>query len=137
MLVDYAKKELELAGLFDKESDYDGKLGKAALELVEKFADQGHSGFSASMVTQIVTKLMQYEPLTPLTGEDDEWMDVDGQGLYQNKRYPSVFKNKERGAYNIEGRVFRNRDGIAYTSKDSWVDITFPYTPTKEIVDVD
>jgi len=136
MLVDYAKQELELAGLFDKDSDYDGELGKAALELVEKFADQNHSGFSASMVTQIVTKLMQYQPLTPLTGEDDEWMDVDGQGLYHNKRCSSVFKQGDR-AYNIDGRVFRDKDGYTYTSKDSWVDITFPYTPTKEIVDVD
>ena len=29
-LVDHAKKELDLAGLFDKDSDYDGMIGKAA-----------------------------------------------------------------------------------------------------------
>lgn len=51
-LTDYAKDELTRAGLFDKDSDYDGMLGTAALEIIEVFAKQGHSGMSASPLWQ-------------------------------------------------------------------------------------
>ena len=59
-LVEWAKNELELAGLFDKDSDYDGALGPAILSMVEVFADQGHSGFSAGMSAGILNKLLNW-----------------------------------------------------------------------------
>ena len=93
-LVKHAKRELELAGLFDKDSDYNGMLGNAALEIIEVFARQGHSGYSASVTTSIVEKLMRYEPLTALTYNPDEWNDVSemsNKPMWQNKRKSSVF----------------------------------------------
>lgn len=93
-LVDYAKEELTRAGLFDKDSAYDGMLGTAALEIIEAFAKQGHSGSSAGMVTQIVEKLMRYEPLTLLTYGPEEWTDVSnesGTPMWQNKRKSTTF----------------------------------------------
>jgi len=73
-LVDYAREE----------------LGTAALEIVEVFSRQGHSGGSAAIVTQIVGKLMQYEPLTPLTYAPDEWI-KHADDLWQNRRDSRVF----------------------------------------------
>jgi hypothetical protein len=61
----WAKRELELAGLFSPESDYEGMLGQALLEHVQLFGAQGHSGFSASMMAAILPKLIQRIPLTP------------------------------------------------------------------------
>jgi hypothetical protein len=93
-LVEYAEEELTRAGLLSKESDYEGMLGEAALAIVKVFASQGHSGYSAEMVTQLVEKLMRYEPLTPLTYEPDEWNDVSqesGTPMWQNKRKFNVF----------------------------------------------
>ena len=135
-LVAFAKEELERAGLFDKDSDYGGMLGDAALRMIEQFASEGHSGFSANMAINIFSKLARFEPLTPLTGEDDEWNEV-GDGVFQNRRCPTVFKNAERGAYNIDGRVFREPSGACYTSGESRVSVTFPYTPKTEYVDVE
>lgn len=89
-LVDYARSELERAGLFDTDSDYDGMLGQAALAIVELFASQGHSGRSAVIVIELVNRLMRFEPLTPLTYEPDEWNEV-GTGLWQNRRKSTVF----------------------------------------------
>lgn len=93
-LVHYARDELTRAGLFDKDSDYNGMLGEAALEIIEMFDNQGHSGMSASLVTQIVEKLMRFQPLTPLTYEPDEWNDVSditGRPMWQNKRKSTTF----------------------------------------------
>ena len=44
-LVEFAKKELELAGLFDKDSDYNGMIGGAVLKMVKDFADGGIVAF--------------------------------------------------------------------------------------------
>ncbi len=62
-LIDHAKSELNRVGLFDKDSDYDGALGYGTLELIEKFAGQGHSGNSAEMAIELFTKLARFESL--------------------------------------------------------------------------
>ena len=137
-LVAHAKMELEAAGLFDKDSDYNGMLGDAVVELVEVFAGQGHSGFSASIVTGLVNKLFKYEPLGPLTGEDSEWTELDlgaDHMTHQNKRCSHVFKEKGGKAYDSQGKVFLEPDGTSFTNEDSKVYITFPYTPTNKYVD--
>jgi len=93
-LVEYAESELKLAGLFDKDSDYNGALGDAALEIVKVFSKQGHSGGSAAIVISLIDKLLNYEPLTPLTYEPDEWNDVSemsGSPMWQNKRKSTTF----------------------------------------------
>lgn len=55
---------------------------------------------------------------------------------HQNKRCSHVFKDKDGNAYDIDGKVFREPDGCCFTSKDSFVPVTFPYTPKTEYVDV-
>lgn len=95
-LVEHAKRELELAGMFSKESDYNGMLGPAVLKMVEVFAAEGHSGFSAGMALGIFIRLAQFKTLTPLTSDPDEWADVTAYGdpakpMWQSKRDPSFF----------------------------------------------
>lgn len=95
-LTEYAQKELELAGLFDEDSDYHGMLGNSALEIVKLFASQGHSGGSGSVVAELVNMLMRYEPLTLLTYGPEEWIDQTGIGgstepIWQNNRDFKVF----------------------------------------------
>lgn len=130
----HAEKELKLAGLFDKDSDYGGMLGDAVMKMVKVFSDEGHSGFSVNMAINIFEKVARFEPLMPLTGADDEWMEV-GDGVFQNVRCSHVFKESEQ-AYDIEGKIFREPSGSCYTSYDSRVKVTFPYTPKREYVDV-
>lgn len=101
-------------------------------ELVLVFTTHGHSGFSAQWAVACLTKLLKHEPLGPLTGEPSEWGEVS-EGLFQNKRCSHVFK--ENGvAYDIQGRIFKEANGSCYTSFESRVTVTFPYTPTSEYV---
>lgn len=134
-LVEFAKSELERAKLFGEGDFYGGMMGNAVLKLIQVFADEGHSGMSAGMAVSIFEKLARFEPLTPLTGEDDEWNEV-GSGMFQNRRCSHVFK-EDGEAYDSMGRVFREPDGVCYTSIDSHVPVTFPYTPKTEYVDVE
>lgn len=144
-LYEHAVKELEVMGMIHSEDDMNSAMSENVLELIKVFAGQGHSGFSASYCIDLFSKLASYKPLAPLTGEDDEWVDVaehnGGLTLYQNKRYSAVFKD-DTGAWNIDGKVFwewyRDEDGepikIYYSSKDSSVPVSFPYDiPNKPI----
>ena len=134
-LVDYAKSELERAGLFDDDANYGGMLGEAVMRMIQLFAKEGHSGFSAQTAISIFQRLARYKPLTPLTGEESEWNEV-AENIWQNNRYSSVFKDEDGKPYDIDARVFRDPDGCTYTSNESRVYIEFPYMPgDPEIVD--
>lgn len=100
------------------------------LQIINTFVQQQHSGFSANYMLNILDRLLRYKPLTALTGEDDEWEDCSKYGMQdmQNKRCTSVFKRPDGTAYWVEGKIFSEDGGKSwYTSKDSSVDITFPF----------
>ena len=103
-LIQHAEKELDLIGMTD-DGDMNGMMRKHLLHMVNEFSEEGHSGFSASYAIQCLSKLLAYKPLSPLTGEKDEWSEVAQDGdepLFQNKRYSSVFKvGKDGEAYNL------------------------------------
>lgn len=128
----FAENELRIAGMFDKDSDYGGMLGEAVMKLIKVFAIEGHSGLSASMAVSIFEKVARFEPLTPLTGADDEWVEY-AEGRFQNCRCSHVFKDAD-GIYDAEGRIFEDPDGSRWTNGESRVPITFPYIPSREIV---
>lgn len=137
-LVLHAERELEI--LLNQCEDEEGRemqkhINKDILEVVEIFSNQGHSGFSANYAIGMIEKLLRYEPITPLTGADDEWtkLDYNDDTKYQNKRCSRVFKNADGQAYDIEGKIFSEDGGRSwYQSKDSREYIKFPYRPHTE-----
>lgn len=111
-LVEFAERELRAAGLFDKDSDYDGMLGDAVMELVKVFAAQGHSGASAHMTIDIFMRVAAYQPLVALknpmtTGEFIDHSDIHGGNpVYQSTRKSSVFsEDGGKTWYDIDKRV--------------------------------
>lgn len=122
-LVEHAKKELALIG-GDGMQD---AINKDILQLVEIFAKQGHTGFTASYTIGMLKRLLNFLPLQPLTGESNEWNEV-GDNTYQNNRCSAVFKEGDGQAYWIEGKVFSDDGGNSwFTSRDSRVNIEFPF----------
>lgn len=159
-LIEHAKLELELSGLFNEEGDfYGGATGKAVMELIEVFAKQGHSGMSAPIIADLFKRLANYEPLQPITGKDEEWCDVrdlgDGVPWYQNKRCSALFKDGKDGKpYYIDAIVKRDQKGICW-SGTAWLSEedyksgdrskmvgkrgyikSFPFTPKTFYIDV-
>lgn len=132
-LVVHAERELDLMG---DDSEAGQWMREAVMSLIRVFANGGHSGFSAPYCIETFKRLAQYEPLTPLTGDDDEWIEV-ADGLWQNKRCSRVFKNAKGEAWDIDGKVFREPDGYSYTNGESRTPVAFPYVPKTVYVDVD
>lgn len=132
ILVEWATNELDRLG--QDEDGMQNAMNEDILEIVEKFSEQGHSGYSASYALNIIKRLLAWKPITPLTGEDDEWNDVDEGGkLQQNKRCSAVFReNRDNStAYYIDGKVFSDDGGKSWYTKGgrgSAVPVVFPYT---------
>lgn len=139
---DHAIREFQAAGWVDKDGKWNDESQKMiceqVMELLELFGTHGHSGSSAPYAINLFKKLANFEPITPLTGEDSEWVKV-GDGLFQNNRCSHVFKENGE-AYDIQGVVFydtvKREDGSEYkdyfTNYNSRVKVIFPYIPKTE-----
>ena len=101
-LIKHAERELKLAGMFDEDADYNGKLAPTIMEVVKVFASFGHSGGSAGISIAVLEKLLRFQNLTPLTNNPDEWNDVsemNGSPMWQSNRNPSCFSTDNGKTY--------------------------------------
>jgi hypothetical protein len=149
----HAWTEFRAAGWCDENNKFKDEMQEAIckhiLKLLKVFSDEGHSGTTALYTINLFSTLAKYEPIVPLTGEDWEWSNVsefggrDSGPLYQNKRCGHVFKDNT-GAYDIQGIVWmewfidpetKKKTRSAFTSYESRVPVTFPYTPKIEYRD--
>jgi hypothetical protein len=133
--------EAELARIPSEDDDgMQAMMNKHLLAMCREFSKAGHSGFSAAYAVSALEKLLRWEPITPLTGDDSEWNDISdmhGEECWQNNRCGRVFKGADGRAYDIDGKVFVEPSGSAYTGAGSRVFVEFPYTPTTVYVKVD
>ncbi|MEN2464937.1 hypothetical protein [Ornithinibacillus sp. JPR2-1] len=128
-LVNWAEKELNR--LVENGDEMQLEINKDILEIVKVFSEQGHSGFSASYALNLIKRLLDWKPITPLTGEDDEWGESYGSdNTQQNKRCYAVFRENfdNSTAHYLYGKVFSDDGGETwYSSRESNVPVTFPY----------
>lgn len=143
----HALLEFQAAGWCDVDGKFSDDMQELmcnqVLELLDKFAEHGHSGSTAPYAINLFSTLAKFEPVVPLTGEDWEWNEV-GDGCYQNKRCSRVFKQADRfdgQAYDLEAVIFwewwtdpetGEKSKTYFTNSDSRKPITFPYTPKSE-----
>ena len=134
-LRDHALEELKKAGYYDKDCFYgSGVLAKAVLDLIETFSKAKHSGISAIICLELFNKLARFDVLTPLTGEDDEWIDVSDMFFSAKILYKGEDSNNEADKLvdkinrysGPEKKIYQNRrcshvfkeeDGKAYDSR--------------------
>lgn len=90
-LATHARRELELSGQYDEDPAY----SESIIAAVEAFASYyGHSGGSAMVAREQLHRLLNWETLSPLTSDADEWMDVSeasGVPMWQSRRNPAAF----------------------------------------------
>jgi hypothetical protein len=128
----FAKDQLERAGFFHK-SFYDGRLGEAAMQIITLFAAQNHSVMSASMLRNILIKLLDQRPINQIYDTPESWNEVD-DNFYQHKELSSVFK-KNNFNYDIDKYAILDDTG-EYTDSISMYagKISFPYLPGDTII---
>ena len=93
-LVEHAEREMRKAGLYDTDAGYGGMLPEAVMALVKAHSEQGHSGGSHYTVLGIFNQVVNFKPLTPISSDSTEWMEVgeDKRGTcFQNMRKSTCF----------------------------------------------
>jgi hypothetical protein len=89
------------------------------LALCEAFGKSGQSGGSAPMtasaISQAVKHLMLQEPICPVTGIDEEWVNVrevseEDEMMYQNKRCSALFKSKSGKCWYVDAIVWKGEE---------------------------
>ena len=127
-LQEYADRELKLANNIPAEKK------EFIMNLISQMEETAST--SQAETAKVVSRLMDYKPLTPLKGTDDEWNKVDDyneddKALYQNKRCFSVFKRGKNGRpYYSKARIFSTDGGKTWhlNGSESHEYITFPFT---------
>ena len=135
-LIRHLDREWDAKGWPKKGDDPQAWMYQNLRDLLSEFGSQGHSGSSAPYVLNLFKKLASFEPIGPLTGEPEEWVEV-GDGTFQNRRCSHVFREGDGDAYDIDGKVFVEPNGASFTSSDSRVPVTFPYVPKTVYVQVE
>lgn len=101
-MLDWAKREVEIAcereapDRKDGEWDYGCACYESALKAYESLCGDDHSGFSWGITKQILMRLMDGKPLTPIEDTEDIWnftIERDGVKTYQCMRMSSLFKD--------------------------------------------
>ena len=118
---------------------------KAVNNITDIFSNQGHSGMSAPFtsitVSNTIKNILSFKPLSPITGDDNEWVDVTKE-FYQNNRCSAVFKDKKTGIGNyLDAIVWNGEDEYDTFSGvvegiSSEQNIEFPFTPKTFYIDV-
>lgn len=159
-MLDWAKREVNLAkeiekqGLKDGEFDYGGACYDSALKAFESLTQDGHSGFSIKLAKNILNRLIDGRPLTPIEDTDDVWNEITrynperGYSNYQCKRMSSLFKRVysdgriEYSDIDSYYAVNINNPDIAYHSNlvggivEELYPIKMPYIPPNKPVKV-
>ena len=152
-MLDWAKKEVEIAcarekALSTEDGDWDYGCGcyQSALKAFKSLCEDGHSGYSIGITKEILVRLIEGKPLTPIEDTPDAWVERisvnnDGSSRYQCKRMSALFKDVyDDGtvAYNDVDRVICfNIDNPDLTYHNGFVSsiinaiypITMPYMP--------
>lgn len=108
-LVAHARHELELIGEEPEVIDW-------YLRVIKEYTSFGHSGGSHMAIMPCLTRLLNFEPLTPLTNDPKEWYHHapevwDGKnGVWQNIRNGEAFSEDGGETYTLNGDL-KNEDG--------------------------
>lgn len=139
-LKEYVETELELAG-FGKNLDENSKKGKIRdflSKTVDLFLSQEHTFESRDECIYLLRRLLMRLPISPLTGEEEEWINHSTEGFLTNKRCRTILKHINTGeVVHCQAVVFRKNNGAFFTTDNSFRKVKFPYYPVVAYVELD
>lgn len=151
----YAKLELEILEKVNGDASI-LPFKRELIALADAFGNSGQSGGSAPYVavalSQAVKKLLLFEPITEVTGVEEEWSEnsIDESGILQNRRCSALFRYPNGEHRYINAVVFKGEKkydtftGQVYTDRtfservgSSQIVKSFPFKPKTFYLDVE
>lgn len=151
----FAKQELDILAATVPDAIVT-PFAKEILSLCEAFGQSGQSGGSApitaSVISQAIKKLMLQEPISDVTGHENEWVDIiemnDGEPMWQNKRCSALFKYPNGKCSYIDAIVWKGEKEYDTFTGHVYIDdknfelisssqyVRFPFKPKTFYIDV-
>lgn len=148
----WAKREIEIACKLERDNkksnewDYGVECYKSAFKTFESLMKDGHSGCSIGMTMNILNRLIQCKPLTPIEDTSDIWHEVvfaktdlvknlqcSRMGSFWKKIYPDgtikYIDNDRVVAYSIDNPTIGWRNGTIVYLIHEMFPIAMPYYP--------
>lgn len=116
-----------------KRAGYDWSDIDTIDSLLDKFFLHWNSGGAVMAMAPLLIKCLLGLPLSPLTGNEDEWTDPLGDGIMlQNRRCSSVFKSYR----NADGEPSKGGKELIHDidAPNPMAPITFPYDPGARVM---
>lgn len=156
-LKEWAEREIEIACKRENpdrkegEFDYGRACYESALKAFNSLLEDGHSGMSIGFTKNILNRLIDGKPLTPIEDTDDVWKfsyEKDGVETYQCSRMRSLFKYvypdgtvKYRDVdrfycYEIGSDVPFSNGFINRIAEENVGEITMPYIPSDKPIKI-
>lgn len=156
-LKEWAEREIEIAckrenpNRKEREFDYGCACYESALKAFNSLLEDGHSGMSIGFTKNILNRLIDGKPLTPIEDTDDVWKfsyEEDGVKRYQCSRMRSLFKyvypdgtvkyfdNNRFICYEIGSDVPFSNGFIERIAEESIKEITMPYIPSDKPIKI-
>jgi hypothetical protein len=139
----FAKQELDILAATTPDAIII-PFAKEILELCESFGKSGQSGASAPYVayaiSETVRKLMLFEPISDITGDENEWHGIsetdNGSIIFQNIRCGALFKDGvDSKPYYLHAIVWKGvEDEDTFTGSVYYDDINFELISSKQLV---
>lgn len=156
-MLEWAKREVEIACKRENpdkkegEFDYGCACYESALKAFESLCEDGHSGMSIGFTKNILNRLIDGKPLTPIEDTDDVWSKRHRSKdlpyvTFQCKRMSSLFKmiyNDGHVEYtdvdryyckDIDNPIVSYTSGLVTRIVDEMFPITMPYSPGPSII---
>lgn len=156
---EWAKREVEIAckkeNPYRKEGEFDYGCAcyESALKAFNSLLEDGHSGYSIGFTKNILNRLIDGQPLTPIEDTDDVWEErgvyKDGVKMsYQCKRMGSLFKDVyEDGTvryhdvdrficYDSDSNIGYHNGFVNKIATECVGEITMPYYPSTKPIKI-
>lgn len=150
-MIEWAENEIRIALARENENDsfyqYVKACHESALKAYKSLCGDGHSGMSISITKNILDRLVEHKPLTPIEDTEDVWTEKfwkredDQNRLYQCNRmtcfwkhvYPDgtiIYSDNERVCgVNMNNPEYTYHSGLTTRIVDEMYPIAMPYCP--------
>jgi len=134
----HLEAEIEAMGWNDDPTDAESKIAKLVRVIVNEIISNWHNAETAFHILSIAMRILKYQLIAPLIGNDTEFLPPDERGNQRNWRNPACKRFKDKNE--IKHYVFNSRitvwpDGSRFIEPDGMPGMpvfNFPINPPSQ-----
>lgn len=140
-LVEYARSEFGVAAQHRDKTQvtedmmpWIERIESSVIKMLAVLDELSTEDRSRWLAMSLFGRLSTNQVITPLTGDDSEWVESGMENLKRNRRCPHVFMRADGTAFDAKAVVRLSGDGSMRPESVEPREVQFPYMPKQEIL---